>query len=60
MENNQDELRERVLRRITPQKVFAKEVDISKERINVWLRNKNGKTNLSKKNVLSVEDWLGK
>ena len=58
MENNQDELRKRVLRRITPQKVFAKEVKLSKERVNVWLRNKNGKSNLSKRNVAIVEAWL--
>ena len=57
MENNQDELRELVMRRCTPQKQIAADVGLSKEYFNTWLK---GKKNLSKKMVDKMLEWLSK
>ena len=57
MENNQDELRDSVLRRCMSQKEIAKEIGISNIYLNTFLQ---GKRIIGKKSVAKVEAWLEK
>ena len=55
MQDTQETLRKKVLKRCTPQKVAAKEIGLTNIYFNKWLK---GHKILSEKTVARVQNWL--